>query len=59
MFICHIQSAIDIADAVVALFALKWVTGQTLSADGGVTLYSGTDIPGVTAEMLDSWYNNR
>ena len=49
----------DIADAVLALFALKWVTGQTLSADGGVTLYSGTDIPGVTAEILDSWYNSR
>jgi len=47
----------DIADAVLALFALKWVTGQTLSADGGITLYSGTDIPGVTPEALDLWYN--
>lgn len=49
----------DIADAVLALFALKWVTGQTLSADGGVTLYSGTDIPGVTPEALDAWYHAR
>lgn len=49
----------DIADAVMALFALKWVTGQTLSADGGVTLYSGTDIPGVTPEALDVWYHSR
>jgi NAD(P)-dependent dehydrogenase (short-subunit alcohol dehydrogenase family) len=47
----------DIADAVLALFALKWVTGQTLCADGGITLYSGTDIPGVTPEVLDRWFN--
>jgi NAD(P)-dependent dehydrogenase (short-subunit alcohol dehydrogenase family) len=49
----------DIADAVLALFALKWVTGQTLAADGGITLYSGTDIPGVTPEALDSWFSAR
>jgi NAD(P)-dependent dehydrogenase (short-subunit alcohol dehydrogenase family) len=47
----------DIADAVLALLALKWVTGQTLSADGGITLYSGTDIPGVTPEVIDRWFN--
>lgn len=46
----------DIADAVLALLALKWVTGQTLAADGGVTLYAGTDIPGVTPEILESWF---
>jgi NAD(P)-dependent dehydrogenase (short-subunit alcohol dehydrogenase family) len=46
----------DIADAVLALFALKWVTGQTLAADGGITLYSGTDIPGVTPDALDAWF---
>jgi len=42
----------DIVEAVLALLAMRWVTGQTLVADGGVTLTSGTDIPGVTAEVL-------
>ncbi len=42
----------DIVEAVVALLAMRWVTGQTLVADGGVTLASGTDIPGLTAEVL-------
>jgi D-threitol dehydrogenase (NAD+) len=45
----------DIAEAVLALFALRWVTGQTLCADGGVTLSSGTDLPGLTAEQLADW----
>ena len=37
----------DVAEAVLALFRLEWVTGQTLACDGGVTLYSGTTIEGV------------
>jgi NAD(P)-dependent dehydrogenase (short-subunit alcohol dehydrogenase family) len=45
----------DIAEAVLALFAMRWVTGQTLCADGGVTLASGTDIPGLTPEQLAEW----
>lgn len=45
----------DIVDAVLALFALKWVTGQTLAADGGVTVCSSTDVPGIDAEALASW----
>jgi NAD(P)-dependent dehydrogenase (short-subunit alcohol dehydrogenase family) len=45
----------DIVEAVVALFSLRWVTGQTLAADGGVTLAAGTDIPGITAEVLADW----
>jgi NAD(P)-dependent dehydrogenase (short-subunit alcohol dehydrogenase family) len=45
----------DIADAVLALFALRWVTGQTVAADGGVTLAAGTDMPGVTGEALAEW----
>jgi NAD(P)-dependent dehydrogenase (short-subunit alcohol dehydrogenase family) len=45
----------DIADTVLALFALRWVTGQTLAADGGVTLAAGTDMPGITGEALAEW----
>jgi NAD(P)-dependent dehydrogenase (short-subunit alcohol dehydrogenase family) len=46
----------DIVDAVLALFALQWVTGQTLAADGGVTLAAGTDIPDFDAETAASWF---
>jgi NAD(P)-dependent dehydrogenase (short-subunit alcohol dehydrogenase family) len=45
----------DIADAVLALFALEWVTGQTLAVDGGITVCSSTDIPGIDATALASW----
>jgi 3-oxoacyl-[acyl-carrier protein] reductase len=45
----------DIAEAVLALFALGWVTGQTLAVDGGVTLVSGTDMPGVDARTLEAF----
>jgi NAD(P)-dependent dehydrogenase (short-subunit alcohol dehydrogenase family) len=33
----------DIADAVMALVGLEWVTGQVLTADGGLALFSPTD----------------
>jgi NAD(P)-dependent dehydrogenase (short-subunit alcohol dehydrogenase family) len=46
----------DIVEAVLALFALRWVTGQTLAADGGVTLAAGTDIPGFDAESAAAWF---
>jgi NAD(P)-dependent dehydrogenase (short-subunit alcohol dehydrogenase family) len=49
----------DIAEAVLALFAMRWVTGQTLAADGGVTLKSGTDIPGFDIETLASWFESQ
>jgi NAD(P)-dependent dehydrogenase (short-subunit alcohol dehydrogenase family) len=45
----------DIAETVLALFALRWVTGQTVAADGGITLVAGTDMPGLTAETLAQW----
>jgi hypothetical protein len=32
-----------VADAVVALLHLDWVTGQVLAADGGVSLWSPID----------------
>ncbi len=34
---------------------MRWVTGQTLAADGGVTLAASTDISGITAEVLAAW----
>jgi hypothetical protein len=34
------------------LFALGWVTGHTLVADGGLTLVASTDVPGVAPETL-------
>lgn len=36
----RLGSADDIADAVFALHALPWVTGQVLEADGGLSLHS-------------------
>jgi NAD(P)-dependent dehydrogenase (short-subunit alcohol dehydrogenase family) len=45
----------DIAETVLALLALRWVTGQTLAADGGITLAAGTDMPGLTGEALAQW----
>jgi NAD(P)-dependent dehydrogenase (short-subunit alcohol dehydrogenase family) len=36
----RLGSADDIADAVFALHALPWVTGQVLEADGGLALHS-------------------
>ncbi|OHV43561.1 hypothetical protein BCD48_27680 [Pseudofrankia sp. BMG5.36] len=46
------QGVEDIAEAVLALFALGWVTGQTLVVDGGLTLVSSTDLPGITPQVL-------
>jgi NAD(P)-dependent dehydrogenase (short-subunit alcohol dehydrogenase family) len=46
----------DIVEAVLALFALRWVTGQTLAADGGITLASGTDIPGFDVDAAAAWF---
>src|SRR5439155_25512925 len=36
----RLGTADDIADAVVALHGLPWVTGQVLEADGGLALWS-------------------
>jgi NAD(P)-dependent dehydrogenase (short-subunit alcohol dehydrogenase family) len=39
----RIGSADDVAEAIVALAQLDWVTGQILAADGGVSLFSPID----------------
>lgn len=39
----RIGTAAEVADAVVALCELDWVTGQILAADGGVSLFSPID----------------
>jgi NAD(P)-dependent dehydrogenase (short-subunit alcohol dehydrogenase family) len=51
----RLGEAEDIAETVLALLALRWVTGQTVAADGGVTLAAGTDMPGLTGEALAQW----
>jgi NAD(P)-dependent dehydrogenase (short-subunit alcohol dehydrogenase family) len=35
---------LDIAEVVLSLFQLEWVTGQTIACDGGLTLYSPTTV---------------
>jgi NAD(P)-dependent dehydrogenase (short-subunit alcohol dehydrogenase family) len=52
----RLGEADDIVEAVLALFAMRWVTGQTLAADGGITLAAGTDIPGFDAETAAAWF---
>ncbi|MCH2173807.1 SDR family oxidoreductase [Myxococcota bacterium] len=40
----RVGEAGDIAQAVLALFRLDWVTGQVLACDGGISLHSPTDV---------------
>jgi NAD(P)-dependent dehydrogenase (short-subunit alcohol dehydrogenase family) len=42
----RVGTADDVAAAIVAVARLDWVTGQTLVADGGVSLFSPIDIQG-------------
>lgn len=42
----RLGTAADVAEAIVALLALDWVTGQVLLADGGLSLHSPIDMPG-------------
>jgi NAD(P)-dependent dehydrogenase (short-subunit alcohol dehydrogenase family) len=49
----------DVADAVLALFAMRWVTGQTLACDGGITLAAGTDIPGFDLDTAGEWFDTK
>jgi NAD(P)-dependent dehydrogenase (short-subunit alcohol dehydrogenase family) len=51
----RIGSPDDIAEAVVGLLGMRWVTGQTLVVDGGITQCSPCDIPGVDAGSLLDW----
>ncbi|HLN15955.1 MAG TPA: SDR family oxidoreductase [Acidimicrobiales bacterium] len=44
----RLGKADDIAQAVVALLGLDWVTGQVLLADGGLSLYSPIDMVGAS-----------
>jgi NAD(P)-dependent dehydrogenase (short-subunit alcohol dehydrogenase family) len=39
----RVGTAVDIAAVIVSLLSLDWVTGQTLVADGGLSLYSPID----------------
>ena len=39
----EVGTAVGVAQAIVALLELDWVTGQVLAADGGVSLWSPID----------------
>ena len=45
----RLGEAEDIADAMVAVLGLDWVTGQALMADGGLSLYSPIDFYGAAS----------
>jgi len=44
----RLGTADDVAEAAVALLGTSWVTGQTLLADGGLSLHSPIDVWGAT-----------
>jgi len=41
--LARLGTADEVADAIVALHALRWVTGQVVAADGGLSLHSPID----------------
>lgn len=49
----------DIAQVVVALHRLDWVTGQVLECDGGLALYSPIDAYGESQKAAGTWGNRR
>jgi NAD(P)-dependent dehydrogenase (short-subunit alcohol dehydrogenase family) len=48
----RLGEADDVAEAVVSLLDLSWVTGQTLLADGGLSLQSPIDAYGQLQRVL-------
>lgn len=49
--LARLGTAADIADVVLALLRADWVTGQTLVADGGLTLHSPVDTFGTVQSL--------
>ncbi len=47
----RLGEAVDVAQAVLALLTLDWVTGQVLMADGGLSLQSPIDMYGAAMRM--------
>jgi NAD(P)-dependent dehydrogenase (short-subunit alcohol dehydrogenase family) len=45
--LARLGTADEVAEAIVALHAMRWVTGQVLAADGGLSLHSPIDAFGV------------
>jgi NAD(P)-dependent dehydrogenase (short-subunit alcohol dehydrogenase family) len=45
----------DIAQAVLALHGLGWVTGQVLECDGGLGLHSPIDAYGESQKAAGTW----
>jgi NAD(P)-dependent dehydrogenase (short-subunit alcohol dehydrogenase family) len=50
----RLGEADDIADAIVAVLEMHWVTGQTVFADGGLALHSPIDAYGQTQRLRRS-----
>ncbi len=42
----------DVAEAIVAVLGMSWVTGQTVFADGGLALYSSIDAYGQVQRLI-------
>ena len=41
--LARLGTADEVAEAIVALHAMRWVTGQVVAADGGLSLHSPID----------------
>jgi NAD(P)-dependent dehydrogenase (short-subunit alcohol dehydrogenase family) len=48
----RLGEADDIAEAIVAVLEMSWVTGQTVFADGGLALHSPIDSYGQVQRLL-------
>lgn len=48
----RLGEADDVAEAVVAVLGMRWVTGQTVLADGGLALHSPIDAFGQTQRVM-------
>jgi NAD(P)-dependent dehydrogenase (short-subunit alcohol dehydrogenase family) len=47
----RLGEADDVAEAIVGILEMSWVTGQVVLADGGLALYSPIDAYGQTQRM--------
>lgn len=48
----RLGDADDVAEAIVAVLGMRWVTGQTILADGGLSLHSPIDAFGQTQRVM-------
>jgi hypothetical protein len=50
----RLGEAEDVAQAILSVHGMAWVTGQVLECDGGLSLYSPIDPTGVTRASHDA-----